>query len=160
MSVFGKLARKGTYHMAHPLLRWVYRLFVSNKESARVMVILKNEILLVRNVGVDKWSLPGGTIEKGETPEQAALRELQEELLISTAPIESKLGVYHSHIENEHAPVHVFVAAAQTLLYKRQWEIDEARWFALNDLPENLSPATARRIGEYKNGLRNVSTFW
>ncbi len=160
MSALSKIVRKGAYHSLHPFLRIVRRLFAWNKESARVVLAYKNELLLVRNIGVQRWSFPGGTLDKGEAPEQCALRELREELLIDNAPITYKLGTYSSHTERGHGLVHVFVAAAQSLLYKRQWEIDDARWFALNDLPENLSPATARRIGEYKNGLRDLSTFW
>lgn len=42
----------------------------------------KNHILLVlrnREPGIDKWALPGGFIETGESPAEAAKRELEEE---------------------------------------------------------------------------------
>jgi 8-oxo-dGTP diphosphatase len=46
---------------------------------AKVLFVNKhNEILL--QLRTDKWSLFGGHIDEGETPEQAAVREIKEEL--------------------------------------------------------------------------------
>jgi 8-oxo-dGTP diphosphatase len=38
-----------------------------------------NRILLVKESDTGTWSTPGGAIEPGETPELAAIREVQEE---------------------------------------------------------------------------------
>lgn len=48
---------------------------------AQVVLLRGDEILLARHVRGDHeyWVLPGGAIETGETPEQAAVRETLEE---------------------------------------------------------------------------------
>jgi 8-oxo-dGTP diphosphatase len=50
------------------------------------------EILLVRRADNGAWSLPSGTIEPGEQPADAALREIEEETGV-TAIIERLAGV-------------------------------------------------------------------
>ncbi len=51
------------------------------RDRSQSMVIRGDRILLVEHelFGRDFYNLPGGGIEEGETPEQAALRELAEE---------------------------------------------------------------------------------
>jgi mutator protein MutT len=47
-----------------------------------VLLLDGNDVLLIQRArppGVGKWSVPGGKVELGESLEQAALRELQEE---------------------------------------------------------------------------------
>lgn len=62
----------------------------SIRETARGVIIRNNELLLIRRTrqnaegGIDNWlSIPGGGLEPGETPQQAVVRELQEELGIA-----------------------------------------------------------------------------
>lgn len=160
MTSLKRITRKVAYHTLHPLLR-LYRLHLSPaKDSARVLLTHNGEVMLVRNIGVRRWALPGGMLNNGETPQMCALRELKEELDISDAEIEYKLGTYDGEFRDTKVQVHVFVARAKSFYHKKQWEIDRAGWFTLNQLPPNLSSATARRIGDYKNGLKNTTNFW
>ena len=48
--------------------------------AASIAVFRDGKVLLARRARPPLWSLPGGRIEPGETAEQAALRELREEV--------------------------------------------------------------------------------
>lgn len=61
--------------------------------SSVIIVNDKDEILLLRRSGTDSWmplswDVPGGGIDPGETPEQAAFRETYEETGIELNHIE------------------------------------------------------------------------
>jgi 8-oxo-dGTP pyrophosphatase MutT (NUDIX family) len=63
---------------------------------AGVIIIQNNQILLIhrRKNGLEYFVLPGGGVEAGETPEQAAVREAKEEtgldVILTGAFIESE----------------------------------------------------------------------
>jgi 8-oxo-dGTP pyrophosphatase MutT (NUDIX family) len=54
---------------------------MSGFQSAVVLIIRRDsrQVLAVTNPAHGGWGLPGGKVEAGETPEQAAVRELAEE---------------------------------------------------------------------------------
>ena len=50
-----------------------------------VVIIENNKVLLVqekKQMAYGLWNFPGGKLEQGETPEQAAYREVREELSV------------------------------------------------------------------------------
>jgi len=159
MTFWKKILKKVAYHVAHPVLRFI-RKNKTPAPSARGIVLYKDEVLLIRNIGVSHWSLPGGSMEHGEGPEEGLLRELREELHLPEMRIEYRLGVYDGEHKGKNVPVYIFVVRALSLYRKKQWEIDEACWFRLSGLPENLSPATCRCIRDYTAGLRDTKGEW
>jgi len=57
---------------------------VGNDEGEACFVITRRASTLKRHAG--QWALPGGRLDEGETPRDAALRELFEEVGVSAAP--------------------------------------------------------------------------
>lgn len=53
----------------------------------------RTKVLILQRTDVDIWVLPGGGIEKEETPEQAVIREVREEVGLSVE-IVRKVGEY------------------------------------------------------------------
>ena len=84
------------------------------------------------------WSLPKGHIEEGETPEQAAIREVAEETGIDSQ-ITQSLGVidfwFMAGGKRIHKTVHHFIfKETGGLLAAQESEVDEVGWFPLADI--------------------------
>jgi ADP-ribose pyrophosphatase YjhB (NUDIX family) len=147
-------------YIVYPLARLYWKIFSPVTNGARALVLFDNEILLVKNLNLPYWTMPGGGIDSGETPEHCVVRELKEELDLNHLTIEYKLGEYNSQKEGKKDTVHVFIIHPESKDFTQQWEIEGAQWFSLNTLPENMSQATLRRINEYKKGDTNLHTSW
>lgn len=84
------------------------------------------------------WTLPKGLIEPGETPEQAALREIAEETGVEGS-IKAPLGeVNYFYRDRQRGviakTVHFFLVQARTsALTPQVTEISEARWVSLDE---------------------------
>ena len=133
--------------------------------GVRAVVVDHDERLaLVRHTYGKDWYLPGGGVKKGESFATAVMRELREEVGIADAAIERVLGVYHSRRQAKDDHIVIFVVrvgeeAAKTVRAADAMEIAEAGWFALDGLPDGVSPATLRRIAEYRNGTIGVGSW-
>jgi ADP-ribose pyrophosphatase YjhB (NUDIX family) len=84
------------------------------------------------------WSLPKGHIEEGETPEQAAIREVAEETGI-TSEITKSLGVidfwFMAGEKRIHKTVHHFIfKESGGLLAAQESEVDLVSWFPLSEI--------------------------
>lgn len=154
------MMKRSIYRATHPLLQIYWKICKPKTYGSRAIVLCGDHVLLVRHIGIPYWALPGGRIEEGETPEQCILRELKEELNISPSVVGLDLGVYVSNKEGKRDTVHVFVVNITTKDFMKQWELDDARWFALDDLPKNISPAGARRIREFQEGKKGLTGNW
>jgi ADP-ribose pyrophosphatase YjhB (NUDIX family) len=96
------------------------------------------------------WSLPKGHIEEGETPEEAALREVAEETGINSV-IEKSLGVidfwFMAGGKRIHKTVHHFLfRESGGLLAAQESEVDEVAWFPLDQIIEKLAYPDEKKL--------------
>lgn len=74
-----------------------------------------DEVLLIRKqrgLGAGKINGPGGRLEPGETPLQAAIREVEEEVCVTPSQIEARGELSFDFVDGYRLHVHVFVASA------------------------------------------------
>lgn len=147
--------------LLHPIRRRVWRLIGKETHGVKVMLFDGDgAVLLVRHSygRSDLFMLPGGGVERGEAPEAAAAREMMEELGCRVSDL-TPVSVHVSTGEGRRDTVHLFRARPAGPIRPDGVEVAEARFFALDALPPNASPATRRRIDEHR-GLRPTSEAW
>lgn len=112
----------------------------------------EGEILLMLREDVNLWAMPGGMIEVGETPAQAAAREVFEETGVRCKPL-TLVGVYDSRIWDVGASQHILKLtylcepSGETVWNpSHAHETLETGWFAEGQLPEDLYSGHIRRI--------------
>jgi mutator protein MutT len=83
--------------------------------AAPALLLTRRASTLQRHAG--QWALPGGRIDEGETPEQAALRELHEEigLVLQPTAVLGRLDDYATRSGYLITPVVVWAGAARDL---------------------------------------------
>ena len=73
------------------------------RTRAGVILIEDNKVALIERhrAGLEYYVFPGGGVEEGETPDQAAVREAMEELGIEVA-IKKKIAIIHFGQNTQH----------------------------------------------------------
>lgn len=133
----------------HLLRNAIYSLFTKRTIGVRMLLIHDGKVLLVKHTYQPGWYTIGGGVDKGETPRQAMERELKEEAGATiTSPLEL-FSVYYSQNEKRDDYVIFYIGNGCTQEGVTSPEIAEKQWFPLDELPEDISPATQRRINEY-----------
>jgi 8-oxo-dGTP pyrophosphatase MutT (NUDIX family) len=132
--------------------------------SAPTGVLEGVEVVLVGFLRDDTWTLPKGTPATGETVEETALREVQEETGIQARIVADLGSIQYSFarrgVRFNKEVRHFLMEATGGHVTLHDAEYDEARWFALTDVVARLAyvneAEVVRRalplIGEYLAG--------
>ncbi len=118
-------------------------------KSAGGVVVNQFGKVLVTNQHGDSWSLPKGHVEEGESPRQAAAREIEEETGVQQLEFVEELGTYSrarigkggvGEVPSEQKSITMFLyTTRQKSLKPTDPENPEARWVAQKHVPELLT---------------------
>ena len=109
-------------------------------ESVAIIILSKDkdQVLLIKRRDIPVWVLPGGGIEKGETPELAALREGEEETGYCLEIIR-KVAKY-SPLNRLTHPTHFFELKIIAGEPQTGTETKEIAFFPTHNLPKKIPP--------------------
>lgn len=157
---------KLSFESFHWLRKKYWKVFKIETFGVRVLVFREGKVLLVKHRYGNFWIMPGGGINKNETPEQAGVRELKEEAGITANKIDFKLGQYKNTTGGKNDNISCFIVTdfQEINNFKRTFidylEIGEMAWFEVNNLPKYISGPTKARIAEFLANKIDLVGAW
>ncbi len=121
-----------------------------NLGAFAVILDEQGRVLLCHRPDVDMWNLPGGTVDEGEAPWQAVVREVREETGLEVA-VEQLAIVDHRPGKCEVA--FTFTCAITGGVLATNDEADQLGWFAVDALPATTAARHVERIAPVVAGL-------
>jgi ADP-ribose pyrophosphatase YjhB (NUDIX family) len=115
-----------------------------------VITNLSGDVLLLKHsYGPKVWALPGGGLNAGEDPAEAARREVREELGMAISKVDP-IAVIEEVISGAPHTAHLFAAVCDQHPRPDRREVTEARFFPSHSLPEPLGRTTRTRIDAWR----------
>jgi ADP-ribose pyrophosphatase YjhB (NUDIX family) len=113
----------------------------------------EGRFLLVKQTYAPGWIFPGGGVERGETCEEAARREVEEEAgVFATGALEFK-GIFSNEKEMRGDHLAFFILRDfEQRHFSANMEIADARFFHPSELPDRMNGGSRRRIAEIIDG--------
>jgi len=137
--------------------------FFRNIEAAGGIVLnTENQILFIHRLG--KWDLPKGKIEKGESKELAAVREVEEECGISDLQLKDFINsTYHIYTERDGSSVlkttywfEMLYNGNETPKPQIEEGINEVGWKNEQEIRNEILPSTFQNIKLILNDFKNI----
>ncbi|MBI5457209.1 NUDIX domain-containing protein [Candidatus Kaiserbacteria bacterium] len=158
---FGMYLSLTIISVVHAVRYWT-SLRTSSIQGVRVILVQDRKVVLVTHWYAPwTWTLPGGGVNKNETPEAAAIREVKEETGFDVKSLAGEIGKYKGTWgRGDMVAVYYTGDFGGSLALTPNIEIMGRSWFDIDNLPEEISPANRRRIEAYRDGVRGEVGKW
>ncbi len=145
--------------LAYLLLRVYWFLVRPVTLGVRILLFKDGKFVLVKHSYQDAWYLPGGGIKRGETFEQAILREAAEECGARINQMRF-VGVYDNLDDYKNDHIVLFLSEDFIIDKKGDSEIEQVSEFSYQQLPDNISPGSRRKIEAFISESLNSTGMW
>ncbi len=116
-------------------------------------IVRRNGLLLIQKrpatgVWANLWEFPGGRLEPGESPEEAVVREYQEETEL-TVVVDEKITTTRHSFMHYRVILHCFFCRSKDCRSPRLHAAQENRWVRPEELGNYAFPAGHRKLIDY-----------
>ena len=115
----------------YPVFNTAVSMIVVNPDETRV--------ILIRQYGKPHYVLVAGYVNKGEDAEDAAVREVREELGLTVSSARFNRSRYYEPTNTLMLNFTVTVSEPDP---HPNWEVDGWRWFSIDEAKENIKPGS------------------
>lgn len=123
--------------------------FATPRVAAGALFVDGDRVLLVRKTYGNRWDIPGGYVDAGESPAAACRREIQEELGLDVVPLRLLVVDWAPNGIEGDKILYVFDCGSvedERKIVLDGKELDHWEWVAVDDLADWLIPRLARRL--------------
>jgi len=139
------------------------------KEYSSGGIIIKDgaaglQVLLIKDT-YGHWTWPKGNIEKGETPQQTAIREIGEEVGLRGIALIDIIDRIHYTYKRQGRPIaktvyyYLFEATGEERVKILASEVDDARWFSIEDARKHLDYRGSKTLFQKALALHKKSSY-
>ncbi len=104
------------------------------------------EVCIVHRPRYDDWTLPKGKLDRGESFEAAALREVEEETGLRCRPVRELASTEYRDNKDRPKLVRYWLMEVEGGAFKPNDEVDEVRWLGLEEASAALTYQRDREL--------------
>lgn len=126
--------------------------FATPRIAAGALFVDRDRVLLVRKTYGNRWDIPGGYVDRGESPADACRREVREELGLDRRPLRLLVHDWAPSDSEGDKILYVFdcgeLGADADRITLQESELDRWDWVPVAELDTFVIPRLARRLRE------------
>jgi 8-oxo-dGTP diphosphatase len=134
-------------------------IFATPRLASGALFVNLDRILLVRKTYGNGWDIPGGYVDRGESPAAACEREVREELGLSRSVLRLLVHDWAPNDSEGDKILYVFdcgeLGEDQNRIRIERSEIDSTEWVPVSDLARYVIPRLVRRLTHAYNSYQS-----